>query len=104
MTVRDKPDVRKMQQAAEEASALMKILGHSGRLMILCYLADGERSVGELSELLNMPQSSLSQHLARMRAMNIVATRRASQTVFYRLQGENVRRVIGTLYDLYCDS
>lgn len=93
-----------MKRAADEASALMKILGHPGRLMILCYLTDGEKSVGELSELLDMPQSSLSQHLARMRAENLVATRRESQSIYYRLNGENVSRVIETLYKLYCES
>lgn len=82
----------------------MKVLGHSGRLMILCHLADGEKSVGELAELVDMPQSSLSQHLARMRAMNLVMTRRESQSVYYRLQGNKVGRVIETLYDLYCSS
>ena len=93
-----------MKRAADEASALMKILGHPGRLMILCYLNDGEKSVGELSELLDIPQSSLSQHLARMRAENLVATRRESQSIYYRLNGENVRRVIETLYKVYCES
>ena len=103
MSIKPKPGVADMQRAADEASALMKTLGHSGRLMILCYLANGEKSVGELAELLEMPQSSLSQHLARMRAENLVETRRESQSVFYRLEGEKVRRVIDTLYDLYCD-
>ncbi|NNC78114.1 MAG: winged helix-turn-helix transcriptional regulator [Woeseiaceae bacterium] len=74
-----------MRAAAVEASTMMKTLGHSGRLMILCHLADGEKSVGELVDLLNMPQSSLSQHLARMRAENLVETRRESQAVYYRL-------------------
>lgn len=81
---------------------MLKTLGHSGRLMILCHLADGEKSVGELVELLDMPQSSLSQHLARMRAENLVETRRVSQTVYYRLENKPVQKIIGTLYELYC--
>lgn len=104
MSRKRKPDVDSMQRAADDASAPMKTLGHSGRLMILCYLADGEKSVGELAELLDMPQSSLSQHLARMRAENLVETRRESQSVYYRLEGKKTRRVIDTLYDLYCNS
>ncbi|MBT8100071.1 MAG: metalloregulator ArsR/SmtB family transcription factor, partial [Gammaproteobacteria bacterium] len=72
------------------------------RLMILCHLADGEKSVGELVDLLNMPQSSLSQHLARMRAENLVETRRESQAVYYRLENDSVRKLIVALYDIYC--
>lgn len=102
MSTAVKPDLDKMREAAGQASALMKVLGHSGRLMILCYLADGEKSVGELADMLDIPQSSLSQHLARMRAEGLVATRRESQTVYYRLEGENVRKVIATLYEIYC--
>ena len=102
MSSRSKPDVQAMRHAADEASALMKVLGHPGRLMILCYLADGERSVGELADLVEMPQSSLSQQLARMRAEQLVDTRRESQTVYYSLHDGNARRVIETLYDIYC--
>lgn len=91
-----------MRTAAVEASTMMKTLGHSGRLMILCHLADGEKSVGELVDLLNMPQSSLSQHLARMRAENLVETRRESQVVYYRLENDSVRKLIVALYDIYC--
>ncbi|NNC77693.1 MAG: winged helix-turn-helix transcriptional regulator [Woeseiaceae bacterium] len=91
-----------MRTAAVEASTMMKTLGHSGRLMILCHLADGEKSVGELVDLLNMPQSSLSQHLARMRAENFVETRRESQAVYYRLENDSVRKLIVALYDIYC--
>ena len=102
MTTMSKLDLNEMREAAGQASALMKVFGHRGRLMILCYLADGEKSVGELSDLLQMPQSSLSQHLARMRAERLVETRRESQTVFYYLNSGDVRRVIECLYDIYC--
>jgi DNA-binding transcriptional ArsR family regulator len=95
-------DLQKMERAAERASALMKTLGHSGRLMILCNLAEGERSVGDLAEELGLSQSSLSQHLARMRSEDLVDTRREAQTVYYRLREGEVRSVIELLYNIYC--
>jgi DNA-binding transcriptional ArsR family regulator len=95
-------DLQKMEGAAERASALMKTLGHSGRLMILCNLAGGERSVCDLAEELGMSQSSLSQHLARMRSEGLVDTRRESQTVYYRIREGEVRSVIELLYNIYC--
>ena len=95
-------DLQKMNDAAERASALMKTLAHKGRLMILCQLAEGEKSVGELSRLLAMPQSPLSQHLSRMRSENLVATRRDAQTIYYCLESQEVAAVIGCLYALYC--
>ena len=91
-----------MEGAAERASALMKTLGHAGRLMILCNLAEGERSVGDLAGELGMSQSSLSQHLARMRGEGLVDTRRESQTVYYRLREGEARSVIELLYNIYC--
>ncbi len=97
-------DLEKMEAAAERASTLMKTLGHSGRLMILCNLAEGERSVGNLAQDLDISQSSLSQHLARMRSEGLVETRRESQTVFYRLNDGEVGSVIESLYRIYCPS
>ena len=97
-------DLEKMEAAAERASTLMKTLGHSGRLMILCNLAEGERSVGDLAQDLDISQSSLSQHLARMRSEGLVETRRESQTVFYRLNDGEVGSVIESLYRIYCPS
>ena len=95
-------DLQGMQEAAGRASAMMKTLGHPGRLMILCNLAEGERSVGDLAGHLGMSQSALSQHLMRMRSEGLVATRRESQTVFYRLAEGEVHQVIQSLYDIFC--
>ncbi|MEM1173894.1 MAG: metalloregulator ArsR/SmtB family transcription factor [Pseudomonadota bacterium] len=92
-----------LQKSADEASTLMKTLGHSGRLLILCQLANGEKSVGELSRLLDIPQSPLSQHLSRMRGEGLVEPRREAQTVYYSLKSEQVRAVIDCLYRLYCE-
>ena len=71
-----------MSTAAGRACELMKTLGHQDRLMVLCHLAGGEKSVGELARLLDIPQSPLSQHLARMRKESLVKTRRESQGMY----------------------
>ena len=95
-------DLEQMTQAADKASALMKTLGHKGRLMVLCHLASGEKSVGDLSEKLGIPQSPLSQHLSRMRQEGLVTTRREAQNIFYSLKADDARKVIECLYGLYC--
>ena len=95
-------DIKKMEEAADRASRMMKTLGHSGRLMLLCNLAEGERSVGDLARDLGMSQSSISQHLMRMRSEGLVETRRESQTVYYRLSGGDVQKVIDALYGIFC--
>ena len=95
-------ELKQMSEAAARASALLKTLGHSGRLMILCNLAEGERAVGDLAAQLQMSQSSLSQHLARMRREGLVEARRESQTIYYTLRDGEVRNVIAALYEIYC--
>ncbi len=95
-------DLAQMTKAADKASALMKTLGHRGRLMVLCQLANGEKSVGELSESLGIPQSPLSQHLSRMRKEGLVGTRREAQTIFYSLIADDAGKIIECLYGLYC--
>lgn len=95
-------DIEKMQAAAGRASDILKTLGHPGRLMILCNLADGERAVGELAQEVGMAQSSLSQHLARMRREGLVSTRRESQTIYYRLADGDVRKLIKSIYRIFC--
>ena len=95
-------DLEQMTAAADKACALMKTLGHKGRLMVLCQLTSGEKSVGELSDSLHIPQSPLSQHLARMRKEGLVKTRRDAQTVYYSLKAEDASKIIECLYMLYC--
>lgn len=97
-------ELDQMEDAAERASKLMKTLGHRDRLMILCQLVDGEKSVGQIAEALDLQQSPLSQHLARMRKEGLVKTRRESQTIYYSLAKQDVTKVIGVLYELYCKS
>lgn len=91
-----------LRDNARAASFLLKALAHEGRLMLLCLMAEQERSVGELEALMGMRQPNVSQHLARLRADGLVETRRDGKTIYYRLARDDVRRVIGLLYDIYC--
>lgn len=97
-------DLNQMAHSAGRASALMKTLGHKDRLMILCHLADGEKSVGQIAKLLEISQSPLSQHLSRMRKEGLVDTRREAQTIYYSLKSGEAARVVETLYELFCAS
>lgn len=97
-------DYEKLQDNARTASRLLKAMSNERRLLILCHLAQGERSVGELEQIVGLSQSALSQHLARLRQDSLVATRRVAQTIFYSLNGEEATRVMETLHDLYCAS
>jgi DNA-binding transcriptional ArsR family regulator len=93
-----------MEQAAREASALLKAMSNERRLLILCHLSRGERSVGELCQLVDISQSALSQHLAKLRADGLVNTRREAQTIYYSLRGEAVQSILDSLYGLYCEN
>jgi len=97
-------DLDQMAQSATRASALMKTLGHKDRLMILCHLAGGEKSVGQIADLLEIPQSPLSQHLSRMRKEDLVDTRREAQTIYYSLKSGEASRIVEVLYELFCAS
>ena len=96
------PAVNDMQEHAADAAGLMKALGNESRLMILCILAEGERSVGELNKIVPLSQSALSQQLARLRQQGLVNTRRESQTIYYSLSNGPADRVIKLLHDIYC--
>ena len=100
--VLDDIDPKRMAVAAGKASELMKTLGHKDRLMVLCHLISGEKSVGELAGLLDIPQSPLSQHLARMRKEKLVSTRREAQTIYYSIASEDAARIVGLMHELYC--
>ncbi len=102
MEITEDFDMGQMKEAAHRASALMRTLGHKGRLLILCQLASGEKSVGELSEILDIPQSPLSQHLSRMRKEGLVQTRRQAQSIYYSLIAGEASKIIECLYGLYC--
>ena len=91
-----------MAEKADDAERFLKQLANSKRLMVLCVLIEGERSVGELNELVPISQSALSQHLARLREAELVSTRRESQTIYYRLADPRVKTVIQDLYTMFC--
>lgn len=95
-------NVESLDSSARRASALLKAMGNPHRLMILCQLIGGERSVGELERIVGLSQSALSQHLARLRRDSLVQTRRVAQTIFYSLAGHEASTVLSTLYQLYC--
>lgn len=86
-----------------DAAAFLKALSHEGRLMILCHLAAGERSVTELEALLGSRQAAVSQQLARLRLEGLVSTRREGKTIFYSIQDPKVLRTIRLMQDIYAD-
>jgi len=92
----------RLYEVAGEASALLTAMSNRNRLMILCNLLSGEANVNDLMTKVGMNQSALSQQLARLRAANLVATRRDGQQIFYRLASTEVERVLAVLYDIYC--
>ncbi|CAN1725150.1 Transcriptional activator HlyU [Hyphomicrobium sp. 1Nfss2.1] len=89
---------------SERAAAFLKALANANRLMILCELKDGERSVSALEGVVPLAQSALSQHLAKLRVEGLVKTRREAQTIYYSLADERIGRLIDTLDDLFCSS
>ena len=95
-------DLRTMPAAAAEAAALLRRLGNDQRLLILCHLAEGELSVGALQQRLDLSQSALSQHLAKLRDGDLVRTRREGQVIHYSLPDGPVRTLMATLHSLYC--
>ncbi len=91
-----------MRAKANVAESFLKVLANSRRLMIVCELLQGERSVGQLEDVVGLSQSALSQHLAKLRRGRLVATRRESQTIYYSLADPGAAKVVGALYDRFC--
>ena len=87
---------------AEEAASFLKTLAHKGRLMILCNLVQGEKSVGALEELVDIRQANVSQILARLRAEGLVATRREGKTIYYRIADPKVTEFVTMMHGLFC--
>ncbi len=91
-----------MEDRADEATAFLKALAHEGRLMILCHLVEGEKSVTELEHLLSARQSAVSQQLARLRLEGLVENRRDGKTIFYRIADDRAARVLSLLHGMFC--
>ena len=95
-------DFREMQDNAGKACGLLKAMANEARLMVLCQLIEGEKSVTELQEAIGLSQSAMSQHLAVLREQEIVSTRRDGQLVYYRIANEHAMAVMTTLHHEYC--
>ena len=98
----DEDELDGMIENARRATECLKALSHEGRLMILCHLASGEKSVTELERLLMTRQAAVSQQLARLRSEGLVDYRRDGKTIYYTLGDERARRMLEVVYDLFC--
>lgn len=91
-----------MVRSAENASNFLKALSHEGRLMILCHLSSGEKSVTELEQLLASRQAAVSQQLARLRVEGLVDCRRDGKAMYYSLSDGRARKMIDLVYEMFC--
>lgn len=90
-------------ERARDATVFLKALANENRLLVLCHLAEGEKSVTELEQLIGIRQPTLSQQLARLRSENLVTTRRVAKTVYYSLASTEVALVIQLLHKMFCE-
>mgnify|MGYP001199936972 CR=1 FL=1 len=95
-------DLPALRAASNQACALMRVMSNPDRLMLLCQLSQGERRVGELEELLDIQQPTLSQQLAVLREEALVETRREGKQIYYRIASDKVLAILDVLYRLYC--
>ncbi|WP_371039223.1 MULTISPECIES: ArsR/SmtB family transcription factor [unclassified Rhodosalinus] len=95
-------ELDRIVEKAETASTFLKAISHEGRLMILCHLVTGEKSVTELEALLSARQAAVSQQLSRLRLEGLVVPRREGKAIYYRLADDRPRKMLETVYDLFC--
>ncbi|APO87427.1 MULTISPECIES: helix-turn-helix transcriptional regulator [unclassified Marivivens] len=95
-------DLDKLMDNAQEAANFLKAISHEGRLLILCHLSAGEKSVTELEDLISARQAAVSQQLARLRLEGLVTPRRDGKTIYYRLTDDRPRQMIDLVYDMFC--
>ena len=95
-------EIEALEEKAGQASALLAAMANEKRLMILCQLLGGEKSVSELEEIMSMPQSAVSQQLARLRFDRLVTTRRDGRVIYYSIASEEVASMIESLYEFFC--
>ena len=103
-TLEGSKEYTELHDMASHACELLKAMANEWRLMILCQLSEGEKTVSELQAILGLSQSALSQHLARLRSVRIVKTRRVAQTIFYSLNGQTAEAMLLALYELFGSS
>ena len=94
--------INPFEAKAEEVSTTLAAMANPKRLLVMCTLLKGEKSVGELAEIVDLTPAALSQHLGKLRALRLVATRRDGQTIYYSLASPEVKAVLETLYRVYC--
>jgi len=95
-------ELENMAEKAKKASDFLKALAHENRLLILCMLAEGEKSVTEIERMLDVRQPTVSQQLARLRMDGLVSTRRDGKVIYYSLASEDARIILGAIYDVFC--
>ena len=95
-------ELDEMMKNAQDASNFLKAISHEGRLMILCHLASGEKSVTELEELLSARQAAVSQQLSRLRLEGLVSPRRDGKAIYYSLTDDRSTQIIEVVYNLFC--
>ncbi|WP_289151256.1 metalloregulator ArsR/SmtB family transcription factor [uncultured Salipiger sp.] len=95
-------ELDKIVEKATAASAFLKAISHEGRLMILCHLVTGEKSVTELEDLLSARQAAVSQQLSRLRLEGLVVPRREGKAIYYRLADDRPRKMLECVYELFC--
>ena len=95
-------NLRDLQPRAERATSMLKAMSNPVRLLVLCQLAEGEKSVGELERNVRISQSALSQHLALLRQRGLVQNRRVGQTIQYSLAGREAPALLAALYEVFC--
>lgn len=96
------PELDVLMRKARKASDFLKALSHENRLLLLCLLAEKERTVTELENILSLRQPMVSQQLARLRLDQMVSTRRDGKAIYYSLANDDVRRMISVIYDIFC--
>ncbi|HAT86108.1 ArsR/SmtB family transcription factor [Cohaesibacter gelatinilyticus] len=95
-------DMEKMESNATRASNFLKAIGHEGRMMILCHLVTGEKSVTELEDLLSARQAAVSQQLSRLRLEGLITPRREGKSIYYRLTDDRSKQIMEVVYELFC--
>lgn len=95
-------DADQMVQNARDAAGFLKAISHEGRLMILCHLSAGEKSVTELEKLLSVRQAAVSQQLSRLRQEGLVSPRRVGKLIYYSIADARASQIVGVVYDMFC--
>ncbi len=97
-------DLANLRKSAKNATSLLKVMSNEWRLLILCHLAEGKKSVRDLEKELDLSQPALSQHLAVLRSEKLVNTERQAQSIYYSLDSDDVKAIMETLFDRFCSS